>query len=834
MNSRVYKRSDFSLGIQNASSWMLRKENELFDGRNIRFNEEIGAFVRRNGYVKDSANRFSTTGKIPTGWWVSQFTTGPVRFVACNNDTDTATLIRAQDPVTKVWTTIIDSIPPNADIHFCDYRDEVYISGYTVADGVPIQPWNIDKNLSPSVTRNLLNSPWCKYFVVYRGVLYAANVKVGDELHPDRFYKSSAPTGAFTFVRGQQTDDEIDLTFIRQVPIMTSSTAPAGTVTQSLQNSGQEGWRVFDGVGTRSGSWIAPSTNGAAWVMYDYGSGNSKVVTHYSMRAISSNPSANDISNDSPKSWNLEGSNDGVNFTILHTVTGAALWAASEVRQYTTTNTSAYRYYRINVTASQGGATWLTINEIWLYNTLQTVRPLQLAVGSVRYIKPGMELEIYKSGKSVKLYDIVVYDVDKTTNTLQFLPDTFTISSVNTTTDVLTISDTTKLPTGTPMVFASTATLPAPLSPGITYYSIKVDGTTLKVATSLDNALLGVAVDITNTGTAGATHQIRLSYVIGNNDEVYLKGKHDVLSSLWNTDYPTPGSSDFSAIQPGIDSSNEITGVAESSNRLFVFTLNTSNRFDGSTTIPFSKTIGCASQRSIRNIDDDWLIWLTARGRIYARNEAGSSQEMISRGIQNNFLSKFTLSQLRQASAGITDNEYTLYLGQLDGEHSRCVYDFSGNTWSIDALSHSTLMYANDSSSGNIKPYFVASNGYVYEDDNGNLDDDKVIRFDADLGKIDYGTELDKEFLGIYTRTLNAVGLKIIIRIDDGEPMLVGEIYKNYGTIEYPIDRDRDRLTGSVISVRLQGAFNGPPQRVYAAHDYYNLVQEINAHGQQQ
>lgn len=833
MKQRVVRQSDFSLGIQNATTWMLRKSNEIVDGRNVRFGDDIGGIIRRNGYIKDG-EKFSTTGKLPCGFHTAQFSTGAVRLVACNNDAGTATLIRSQNPTTGVWTTIIDSIPPDTDIYFCDFRDEVYVSGYTTSDGMPIQPWNINKELSPSLTRNLLNVPWAKYFVVYRGVMYAANVSIDGAAHQDRFYKASAPTGAMAFVRGAQTDQQIPLTFINQVPTMTSATAPQGTVTQSLQNTGNEAWRVFDNVSTRSGSWVAPSTNGSAWVAYDYGAGNSRVVSHYSMRAISSNPSANDISNDSPKSWNLEGSNDGTNYTVLHTVNNAPLWSATETRLYTTTNVTSYRYYRINVLTSQGGATWITINEINLYNTLQTVRPLQLKVSSVRYIKPGMNLEVYKSGTSTKLYDLVVYGVDKPNNTFTFNPDSFTISSTNTTTDVITVPDTTKLSTGTPIVFVSTATPPAPFVQGTTYYVINLSSTTLKIATSLDNALLGVAVDITSTGTAGATQQIRLSYVIGNNDEIYIKGGKNILSTLWNTDYPTPEQADWSAIQPGIDSSNEITGVAESSNRLFVFTLNTSNKFDGSSTMAFSKSIGCASMRSIKSIDDSWLVWMTSRGRIVARNESASSQEVISRGIHNRFLSKLTLAQLMSSSAGITDNEYTLYVGSVDGEYSRIVYDFNSNTMAIDAINHPTLMYTNDSSSGVIKPYFVSSNGYVYQDDTGDDDDGLTIRTDINLGETNLGSELDKHFTGVYIYSKDAIGLKVVVSIDGGNEITVGEIRRSYGTIIFPVDMDRNKLIGSVINLKLQGALGGSPPRIYAINHYFNMVQEINGYGKQQ
>lgn len=831
--TRVFRRSDFSGALQNASTWLLRRENELEDGRNLRFNEEIGAIFRRNGYQR-SGEQFTTTGKLPLGGHVSNFTTGSVAFVACNDDADANTLVRSQNQ-DGTWTTLINDLPPNADVYFCDYRDEVYISGVD-ADGQPFQPRNIDKDLNVSTTRNLLFVPWSKYFVVYRGVLYAANVLVGSDRHPDRVYKGSAPTGAFTFVRGQQTDSQIDLTFVDQVPKMTSATAPSGSVSHSSAQSSWEGWRIFDKGYQRSGStWFTPTGTGTGWVRYDFGSGNDKVITHYEVTALATDAGADDPDG-APKTWTLQGSNDGTAWTTLHAVNDDPAWIAGEKRTYAMSNTAAWRYYRINVTASQGGSkVWVTINELRLMNTLEQEKPLQIKVDSARYVKEGMEIEIWKSGKEQKLYDITVFDVDKPENTLHFLPESFSISSVSTANETLTISDTTDLPTGTPIVFSSTATLPAPLQPGVTYYAINDSATTIKVASSRDNAIIGLALDITDTGTAGATHVVRLSYVLNNNDELYVKSRHGELTTLWNADYPTPDKADWTAVQPGTDSSMEITGIAEATNRLFVFTLNSANRFDGTKMIPFSKSIGCLNQRTIQNIDDDWLVWATARKRIYARNEAAGQQEYISRGgVYNKFLKNIPLEQLLSASSGGSDDEYVLYVGDYNGEPHRAVYDFSTNTWSVDAMSHHSYVYANKVADGKVSRHFFSDNGRFYQDDVGNLDDDKPIRFDAVLGKTNYGTERDKEWTGAYVYSQNAIGLKVSIKIDNGDEFMVGEIRKSYGQIDYETMQDRARLQGNTISVHIKGAIEGPPQAIEAFHDFYVIKQELNGYGQKQ
>lgn len=822
MKTRVYRRRDHSLAIQNASTWILRKENELEDARNVRFNEEIGAIVRRDGYTK-SGSQFSTTSKVPRGFHTAQFTTGTVKFIACNNDADTQTIVRKQN-TDGTWTTIITDIPADSEVFFTDYRDEVFVSGYTIADDTPFAPYNIDKTLNVSQSRNLLFCPPPKYFAVFKGVIYAVGVKIGSTLYPDRLYKSSAPTGAFTFVQGQQSNVAVPQTFVNQVPTMTSATAPFGTASATTAVAGEEAWKAFDK--TTTGLWTATAATGT--LQYDFGASNAKVITYYGI--IGGRSSA--LLTRAPKSWTFEGSNNGSTWTSIHSVVNAPVWTTLEERTYSTSNTTAYRYYRLVITLNQGAASNVDVVELKMNTSASAVKPLQLKLDSVRYVKSGMELDIYKAGKTLKLFTITVYDVDKPTNTIQFLPFGSDITSVNTTTDEITIASTTNYPTGTPIIFSATATIPAPLVAGTTYYAINTSSTTLKVATTFDNASIGQAIDITSAGTGVTTAS--LSYVLSNNDEIYLKDRHEVLSSLWNTDYPTPDKADFSAIQPGVDSSNVITGVTESANRLQLFTLNTSNRFDGKTTICYNKNVGCVSQRTIANIDDDWVIWLTSSGRVYARNEAGGQQEYISRGVSNKLLSKIAIADLKGASASILNGEYTVYVGLYEGEPTRAVYDFGSNTWSVDALNHKSLMYTNDTTSGFNKSYFASDNGYIYLDSDSNLDDDKPIRFEASFGRTNYGTENDKQFIGAFIYSENAVGLKIRAQVDNEYPIILGQISKNYGVIDYPTSGAGHPQNGSTIAVSIVGVADGPPQKIQMFNDYYNIVQEINGHGQKQ
>src|SRR5579871_6120309 len=76
---------------------------------------------------------------------------------------------------------------------------------------------------------------------------------------------------------------------------------------------------------------------------------------------------------------------------------------------------------------------------------------------------------------------------------------TFTADSIS---DQLTIAGGTALwATGVPFRVSTTGTLPAPLVAGTDYFAILTSGSTIKVASSFDNAIAGIAIDLTTDGT---------------------------------------------------------------------------------------------------------------------------------------------------------------------------------------------------------------------------------------------------------------------------------------------------------------------------------------------
>lgn len=78
-------------------------------------------------------------------------------------------------------------------------------------------------------------------------------------------------------------------------------------------------------------------------------------------------------------------------------------------------------------------------------------------------------------------------------------PISFNFTADNTS-NTITISDTDAFPSGTPVVLSTFGTIPSPLVAGTTYYSIFVNGTTLQLASTEANSLLGIPIDILTDG----------------------------------------------------------------------------------------------------------------------------------------------------------------------------------------------------------------------------------------------------------------------------------------------------------------------------------------------
>lgn len=143
------------------------------------------------------------------------------------------------------------------------------------------------------------------------------------------------------------------------VPEMEANTTPAAhTASASTELSGYSAYSAFDR--NYQTKWTTNSVT-TGWLKFDFGIFMAPVIKKYCLTA------PKDSATECPKTWKFQGSNDNSAWTDLDTQTNVTSWSAGERKSFEITNSTAYRYYRIDVTANNGHANYLSVASFEMY-----------------------------------------------------------------------------------------------------------------------------------------------------------------------------------------------------------------------------------------------------------------------------------------------------------------------------------------------------------------------------------------------------------------------------------------------------------------------------------
>ena len=173
------------------------------------------------------------------------------------------------------------------------------------------------------------------------------------------------------------------------IPIMTSSTSPSGIVSASSQVAGYEGWRAFD----RNTTTVWQTAGGVTSAILTYQFPISKIIKRYSFKNFGATTGA--------RNFTFEGSNDGSSWTTLDTQTSINVGANGIFTSGLLANTTAYLYYRINVTTVNGG-TAIQMTEFEMTESIST--SVGQIVGGTFNLLNGSSLEATATSGSGGIY----------------------------------------------------------------------------------------------------------------------------------------------------------------------------------------------------------------------------------------------------------------------------------------------------------------------------------------------------------------------------------------------------------------------------------------------
>jgi len=175
-----------------------------------------------------------------------------------------------------------------------------------------------------------------------------------DGTYLDKTY-SPVSDGGLTYTDGSLTLSKPTTTFgSNAIPLMTSNTAPSGTVAYSSQNAAAayNGFHAFDRNTYANGGWApADAASLPQWISYQFPV--AKIVSSYKVSSLNIQPTW------APNTWTFEGSNNGSSWTVIDTQTGQTGWTSTgETRTYVipTASMGTYTHYKFNVSAINGGA----------------------------------------------------------------------------------------------------------------------------------------------------------------------------------------------------------------------------------------------------------------------------------------------------------------------------------------------------------------------------------------------------------------------------------------------------------------------------------------------
>ncbi|MES2572774.1 MAG: discoidin domain-containing protein [Verrucomicrobiota bacterium] len=115
--------------------------------------------------------------------------------------------------------------------------------------------------------------------------------------------------------------------------------------------------KAFDGAS--STKWLGNFSNGIT-LRYNLPSNIARIVTHYKLT------SANDAPERDPKSWELQGSNDGNSWNNVDSRSNQSFSGRFVTNSYTVSSPAPFQYYRLRITEISGASTLVQLAELCL------------------------------------------------------------------------------------------------------------------------------------------------------------------------------------------------------------------------------------------------------------------------------------------------------------------------------------------------------------------------------------------------------------------------------------------------------------------------------------
>lgn len=145
---------------------------------------------------------------------------------------------------------------------------------------------------------------------------------------------------------------------------MTSNTAPSPYVASAssvYNTSYYSAWKAFNGTNSaNTDCWITANGVFKGWIQLDFGKKTPVTKVFITSRVGSGGEKV------APKDFNIEGSNDNVNFDVIQSFKGVTDWERNITKEFNIRKRE-YRYYRLNILANNGDGSYSGVGKLEFY-----------------------------------------------------------------------------------------------------------------------------------------------------------------------------------------------------------------------------------------------------------------------------------------------------------------------------------------------------------------------------------------------------------------------------------------------------------------------------------
>lgn len=447
----------------------------------------------------------------------------------------------------------------------------------------------------------------------------------------------------------------------------------------------------------------------------------------------------------------------------------------------------------------------------------------QLKVDSVRYLKPGMVVDIYKPGTNAKIVDsLTIISVDKaaTPNFITFAPTELNVPdnsevwledrkdklSVVWNTDYPTkeSSDFLRVPPGTDEdpAFTGWGKNNNRLFLFTKNSFLKWDGANLITV----SPSIGCVSHETIKNIGAWTLWLHTTGVWGYNDstgqlQLLSRGIDNYIRAINQANFPKASANVVGRLYKlAVGEIAELDSVTTSTSTSSTSTSSTSSSTSSTSTSSTSTSSTSSS---------------TSRSSTSTSSTSSSTSSSSTSSTSTSLSTSSTSTSMSTSSTTTTTTASARKIIRL-------VYDFDSNAWWAEQHKREIRFQRTHTMHGYTKPYFLDDTGRLFRDEVGNSDHEDTIPMEVQVGRNNFGSEQEKEFVGTYVVAEDARTTQLAASIDGKQFHNIGQATVVNNKIPFP-----DGARGRDIDYKLTHNDDGERPIIEGIATYFNSTESL-------